>query len=376
MRLLRLSSKPDSRDPLLLGIADCIDADINGGLRDSDESDMLLISNLNKVAGEKAAKNSDFGRAMGYLQTALSLLPQDHWDTHHKFSIELHLALAQCAHAASNLDLAKESLREIISHGRELDDTLDAHFKLIFIINLVRGKQVMALKSCVEILGQLGEHVDSSGNNIANMVGSIRHTINSRSDAELFNFKQLGASDSNLSRRLQFLCQACLISSTGVDPKTNMYVLCRSVEISLCEGYSQVRGSSLVLSPKLLDCASTHMWCIKDTPFAFVAFGLFLCGRQKLLAEGKRLAMIAMRLFLERFNDPSQSSKLSLIYYGFFAFYVLPLRSCAEKLREASITSLGFGDVTMAISTSQQAVQVIATNLYHCPLYLFDPFSF
>lgn len=243
MRLLRLSPSPDFSDPLLLGIADCIDADTNGGLLSSDLSDILLISNLNKIAGEKAAKNSDFCRAMGYLQTALSLLPRDHWETRHRFSIELHLSLAQCAHATSNLDLAKKSLREIISHGRELTDTLDAHFKLIFITNLVKGKQGSALKYCVEILGQLGEHVDSSGDNIANMVASIRNTLNSRSDAELFNFKQPGASDSdsNLSRRLQFLCQACLISAMGIDPKTNMYVLCRAVEICLCEGYSQVR---------------------------------------------------------------------------------------------------------------------------------------
>jgi len=240
MRLLRLSPNLDLSDPLLLGIADCIDTDTNRGLLNSDLSDILLISNLNKIAGEKAAKNSDFGRAMGYLQTALSLLPRDHWETHYRLSIELHLALAQCAHATSNLDLAKKSLEEIISHGRELNDTLDAHFKLIFMTNLVKGKKGMALKSCVNILGQLGEHVDSSGDNITNMVVLIRQTLNSRSDAELLNFKQLGASDSNSKRRLQFLSQACVISSTGVE-NTNLYALCRSMEISLLEGYSQVR---------------------------------------------------------------------------------------------------------------------------------------
>ena len=243
MRLLQLSPNPDLSDPLLLGIADCIDADANGGrLLNSDLSDILLISNLNKIAGEKAAKNSDFCRAMGYLQTGLSLLPRDHWETHYRFSIELHLSLAQCAHATANLDLAKKSLEEIISHGRELNDTLDAHFKLIFMTNLVKGKQGLALKSCVEILGQLGENVDASGLNLfTNMVASIRQTLNSRSDAELLNFKQLGASDSNSKRRLQFLSQACVVSSTGVDPKTNFHTLCRSMEICLSEGYSRVR---------------------------------------------------------------------------------------------------------------------------------------
>lgn len=111
------------------------------------------------------------------------------------------------------------------------------------------------------------------------------------------------------------------------------------------------------------------MWFIKDTPFAFAAFGLFLCGRPNQLAEGKRLSMIAMKLYLERFNDPSQLSKISLVYYGFFAFYILPFQSCAEKLREASIMSLGFGDVMMAISTSQQATQVVSTLANRWPLY-------
>ena len=91
----------------------------------------------------------------------------------------------------------------------------------------------------MEILGKLGEHVDPCG--VTSMVVSIRQTLNSRSDAELLNFKQLGASDSNSKRRLQFLSQACLISSAGVEPNTNLYALCRSMEICLSEGYSQVR---------------------------------------------------------------------------------------------------------------------------------------
>ena len=366
-----MSPTPDSKDPLLLGIADCIDADTNGELRNADSTDILLISNLNKIAGEKAAKNSDFRRAMGYLQTALSLLPGDHWDAHHKFSIELHLSLAQCALASSNLDLAKKSLREIISHGRELNDTLDAHFKLILMTNLVKRKQGMALRSCMEILGRLGERVDSSGDSIAMLV-RIRHNLNSRSDDELFNFKQLGASDSNSKRRLQFLSQACLISAMGVDPKTNLYVLCRSVEICLSEGYSQVRFfvEDQIRITRL--CFNSPMRFIKDTPFAFAVFGLVLCGRGKQLAEGKRLLRIAMKLYRERFNDPSQLSILSLVYYGFFAFVVLPLQKCAEKLREASIMSLGFGDVMMAISTSQQAVQVVAPPPYACKSHHFS----
>ena len=114
----------------------------------------------------------------------------------------------------------------------------------------------------------------------------------------------------------------------------------------------------------------------KDTPFAFAAFGLFLCGRSKQLAEGKRLSMIAMKLYQERFNDPSQLANLFLAYYGFFAFTVLPLQTCAEKLREASIMSFGVGDVMMAMITSQQALQVVTTLANHCFLYFFDPFAF
>ena len=115
---------------------------------------------------------------------------------------------------------------------------------------------------------------------------------------------------------------------------------------------------------------------IKDTPFAFAAFGLFLCSRPKQLAEGKRISMIAMKLYLERFNDPSQFATLSLAHYGFFAFFVLPLQTCAEKLREASIMSFGVGDVMMAMITSQQALQVVTTLANHCFLYFFDPFAF
>ena len=86
--------------------------------------------------------------------------------------------------------------------------------------------------------------------------------------------------------------------------------------------------------------------------------------------------MIAMKLYQERFNDPIQFATTSLAYYGFFAFIVLPLQTCAEKLREASIMSLGCGDVMMAIMLSQQALQVVSTLANHCLLYFFDTFAF
>ena len=115
---------------------------------------------------------------------------------------------------------------------------------------------------------------------------------------------------------------------------------------------------------------------LKDTPFAFAVFGVFLGCRLNRIAEAKRISMIAMKLYQERFNDPIQFATTSLAYYGLFAFIVLPLQTCAEKMREASIMSYGVGDVMMAMIASQNALQVVVTLANHCFLYFFDPLSF
>ena len=88
----------------------------------------IVIAELNCSAGRKAMDLSDFETAYSYLNTALPLLPKNHWRRHYDFSLRLFLLRAKTTYLRGNIKEASDSLKEIIENGRCIEDTLDAYY--------------------------------------------------------------------------------------------------------------------------------------------------------------------------------------------------------------------------------------------------------
>mmetsp|Transcript_17975 Transcript_17975/g.51022 ORF Transcript_17975/g.51022 Transcript_17975/m.51022 type:complete len:1365 (-) Transcript_17975:69-4163(-) len=69
---------------------------------------------INHRAGMKAAESSSFGLALEYLQKAMALLPDDHWKTHFRLSLEIYSAAAECAFVIPDMDLMEKYCNTII----------------------------------------------------------------------------------------------------------------------------------------------------------------------------------------------------------------------------------------------------------------------
>ena len=93
----------------------------------------LDIAKLNFNAGSIALDRSDFTTAYSYLKTALSLLPEDHFRSHHELSLELYYFTARAAYSCGSIEEAKLTLQKMIGAGQCLDDVhiLDAYHYLI-----------------------------------------------------------------------------------------------------------------------------------------------------------------------------------------------------------------------------------------------------
>ena len=82
-------------------------------------------------AGEKAIDGCDQKTAYSYLDTALSLLPEDHWESHYDLSLRLNFLLAKAAISTFQYDEAESIIRKLVEKARCVNDQLPSYLLLI-----------------------------------------------------------------------------------------------------------------------------------------------------------------------------------------------------------------------------------------------------
>ena len=126
--LRSISYQKDLGDTILLTASQ-----INYGkewiLKDKDRS--IEIAELNLKAGEKAIDGCDQKTAYSYLDTAISLLPEDHWESHYDLSLRLNFLLAKAAISTFQYDEAESIIRKLVEKARCVNDQLPSYLLLI-----------------------------------------------------------------------------------------------------------------------------------------------------------------------------------------------------------------------------------------------------
>jgi predicted ATPase len=98
-------------------------------LKDKDLS--IDIAELNMKAGEKAIDGCDHKTAYSYLGTALSLLPECHWDSQYDLSLRLNFLMTRAAISTFQYDEAESIIRKLVEKARCLNDQLPSYLLLI-----------------------------------------------------------------------------------------------------------------------------------------------------------------------------------------------------------------------------------------------------
>ena len=124
-----ISNRKDVRDIIILLNASQINHGKEWILKDKDLS--IDIAELNMKAGEKAIDGCDHKTAYSYLGTALSLLPEGHWDSQYDLSLRLNFLLARAAISTFQYDEAESIIRKLVEKARCLNDQLPSYLLLI-----------------------------------------------------------------------------------------------------------------------------------------------------------------------------------------------------------------------------------------------------
>eukprot|EP00986_Skeletonema_menzelii_P016825 scaffold16081_cov97-Skeletonema_menzelii.AAC.1 len=109
-----------------------IASQINHGKEFIEKDDTLRIpvATLNMKAGEMALDGCDHTMAYYYFVAALSLLPDDSWESNYDLSLRLNFMVARSANSSCRYDEAELALQTICKRARCAQDTLPSSFLL------------------------------------------------------------------------------------------------------------------------------------------------------------------------------------------------------------------------------------------------------
>ena len=88
----------------------------------------VQVAVLNLQAGSRAIELSDYKTAYTYLKNAHSLLPENHWSTQYRLSLQVFFLGAKAAYSCGNLEEAHDLLQTILQKGHCIEDKLDAYY--------------------------------------------------------------------------------------------------------------------------------------------------------------------------------------------------------------------------------------------------------
>ena len=100
---------------------------------EKDDALRLPVAKLNMKAGKMALDGCDHKMAYHYFAAALSLLPDDSWESNYDYdlSLRLNFLMARAANSSCRYDEAEVTLQTIFKRARRLQDKLPSYYLLV-----------------------------------------------------------------------------------------------------------------------------------------------------------------------------------------------------------------------------------------------------
>ncbi len=94
----------------------------------SDETEQILLAELNLQAGMKAKESTAYGPALGHASIAMELLPNDSWHTHYPLTFELHKLRAEAEYLSGNFAEAEKYYPVALNNAQSVLDKVSIYF--------------------------------------------------------------------------------------------------------------------------------------------------------------------------------------------------------------------------------------------------------
>ena len=317
LRLSRqLSDSELSQNIFLVANLLCHGAELIGIQDDRNEIASLLCA-----AGEKAAQSSAFETAASYLQTGISMLPDNHWTAQYDLSLRLYNFCAEMECCLGKFKKVDELIAATLGNASNLQDKLRAYETKIYSYS-ANALQAEAIRLGFEVLSDLGQPFPRKVRTSTNLYELLKTKTMMRGKliSDILNLRPLRHWAKVAALRIMVLIFPAVLRAR---PEYALILTARGIQLTLCHGLSPMSSPS------------------------FSAFGMILVNPLGNIAEGRRYAEIGIRI-LEKFDATELKCRVHCMYYGFVRPWLEPVQGCFQYLLSAGRIGLLSGDIELA----------------------------
>ena len=281
------------------------------------QSQIVIVANLNLRAGKKAIEMSDFETAYSYFDHGITFLRKNHWKEHYSLSLELFELASKCA--LTNGDVVSLELLsdQVLLYGHSFEDKLNVlYYTTCSMASSLKLPE--SIEKGLDILSKLGIDLRGYDSSMEACVQETKDLLSGVTDDEILNTRQM--SDPTMIVAMKFLGKL-EVGMNFIMPKAAPSVSQRIIQLSLSHGLSPV------------------------SPIGFVHFGS-CAAKLGDISEGYRYAKLALSL-LDKVGSRESAGEVISISTQLRA-YIEPLQAVVEYHNDGYAAAMASGDINTA----------------------------
>lgn len=278
------------------------------------------LTQLNLAAGRKAKASTAYGSAITYLATGIDLLPETAWNSHYALALALHEDMAEASYLNTDFEQMEQWAEVVLKQANTLLDTIKVQQTRIMGTK-AQGQLLDSLDIGLQVLKALGiEFPEQPNPEDLEQAFEVSRTLwTDKPPQSLINLPVM--SDPHLLATMDMLT-VLVPAAYMASPNLMLLLVFKQVELSIQSGNSPV------------------------SIFAYVDYGLILCGIMGDITNGYEFGELALSL-LEKFQAKSFKGRALYVVHAYIKHWKTRLSHMLPHLQAAYRTSLETGDMEM-----------------------------
>jgi len=287
----------------------------------TDPQERHELATMNFTAGRKALAATAHKAALNYLNTGIKLLTDNSWETQYELTLSLYETAAQAAYISGDFEQAEQLIDIVLANAKTLLEQVTVYEIKIQVYG-AQNKTKNAVETALIYLKDLGIYLpeNPSESDVGQAIGEISATLGNRGVEELIDLPQMKAAKSLAQMRI-LSCAMAL--AYHIDPKLMTLICLKQIKLSIDYGNTSLSA------------------------FAYVAYGLILCGVFGDIESGYQWGKLSETL-LSKFDNKEVAVKVIQTSNQMIIPWKRDIKETLKPLLDAYTIGLETGDLEFA----------------------------
>ncbi|MCF4967312.1 ATP-binding sensor histidine kinase [Nostoc sp. CMAA1605] len=287
----------------------------------TDQTQRDELADMNLLAGRKALTSTAYTAAVKYLKTGIELLADDKWESKYELTLALYETAAEAAYLAGDFDQMETLVQIVLLNTKTLLEKVKV-YEIVIQAYGAQNKAIEAVNTGLAFLKLLG--VEFSENptefDIQQEMQQINSNLANRSIKTLIDLPEMTAAQPLAVMRL---LSNIIVFAYQSNP--NLFILIALKQIHLSLEY----GNNIL------------------SAFAYVVYGLILCGSVDKIEDGYQFGKLATEL-TDKFQTQAVTAKICHSFNAHIRHWKEHIKESINSFLDAYLSGIETGDLEFA----------------------------